>query len=74
MTQESITVLQGEKTAKIIEHLSNLYDISLNQAADIYYNSDTSILIEEGVADLHCRSEKYLAQCVWDEYTDDNSH
>lgn len=74
MTQESITVLQGEKTAKIIEHLSNLYNISLNQAADIYYNSDTSILIEEGVADLHCRSEKYLAQCVWDEYTDDNSN
>lgn len=67
MTQESITVLQGEKIAKIIENISSLYSISLDQAADIYYNSETSILIEEGVADLHCRSEKYLAQCIWDE-------
>ncbi len=68
MTQETITVLRGEKTAKIIEEISKKYTIPLNQAADIYYNSDTSTLIEEGVADLHCRSEKYLAQCVWDEY------
>lgn len=68
MTQESITVLRGEKTAKIIECISDTYELSLDTAADIYYNSTTSVLIEEGVADLHCRSEKYLAQCVWDEY------
>lgn len=70
MTQESITVLRGEKVARIIEHISNSYSVSLDKASDIYYNSDTSILIEEGVADLHCRSEKYLAQCVWDEYNE----
>ena len=68
MTQESITVLQGEKTARIIESISDRYKVSLEKATDIYYNSLTSVLIEEGVADLHCRSEKYLAQCVWDEY------
>ncbi len=68
MTTECITVLRGEKIAKIIENISQLYSISLDDAADIYYNSDTSILIEEGIADLHCRSEKYLAQCVWDEH------
>ena len=73
MTQESLTVLQGEKIAKIIEHISRLYSISLDLAADIYYNSETSILIEEGIADLHCRSEKYLAQCVWDEYIENRS-
>lgn len=69
MTQESITVLRGEKTAKIIENISNKYGVSFDEAADIYYNSSTSVLIEEGIADLHCRSEKYLAQCVWDEYS-----
>ena len=68
MTQESITVLRGEKVAKIIENISDRYSVSLDKASDIYYNSETAILIEEGVADLHCRSEKYLAQCVWDEY------
>ncbi len=68
MTQESITVLRGEKIARIIENISNLYSISLDEAADVYYTSDTSMLIEDGIADLHCRSEKYLAQCVWDEH------
>lgn len=52
----------------IIESISHRYKVSLDKATDIYYNSLTSLLIEEGVADLHCRSEKYLAQCVWDEY------
>lgn len=68
MTQESLTVLRGEKIAKIIENISERYEVSLDKATDIYYNSTTSLLIEEGIADLHCRSERYLAQCVWDEY------
>ena len=25
-------------------------------------------LIEDGIADLHCRSDKYLATIIWDEY------
>ena len=29
--------------------------------------SDTMQLMEEGVADLHCRSDKYLAEEVWRE-------
>ena len=74
MTQESLTVLRGEKVARIIENISDRYSLSLDKASDIYYNSDTSILIEEGVADLHCRSEKYLAQCVWDEYNENKLH
>ena len=40
----------------------------LNEATDIYYNSETANLIEEGVADLHCRSDKYLAEEVWLEH------
>ncbi|WP_302320640.1 hypothetical protein [uncultured Duncaniella sp.] len=32
------------------------------------YESETSDLIEEGVADLYCRSDKYLAILVWEEY------
>ena len=42
--------------------------MSLKEAADIYYMSQTSALIEEGFSDLHCRSPKYLATLVWEEY------
>lgn len=38
-----------------------MFGISIKDAADIYYESETAQLIEEKVADLHCRSEKYLA-------------
>ena len=68
MTNESETVLRSEKFANIILAICELYGVTPEKATDIFFNSDTSVLIEEGVADLHCRSEKYLAQCVWDEY------
>ncbi len=40
----------------------------LQDATDIYYESETANLIEEGIADLHCRSDKYLATEVWMEH------
>ncbi len=68
MSEESTTILRGDKCADIIQNISELAGISLEKATDIFYNSETSVLIEEGVADLHCRSSRYLAQCVWEEY------
>ena len=55
------------KCTKIIADLSEMYGISLERARDMFYHSQTSQLIEEKVADLHCRSDKYLATLVWDE-------
>lgn len=60
------TVMPG--CASIVLCLCELYGLSIAEAADIFYKSDTSLLIEQGVADLHCRSDKYLASLVWDEF------
>lgn len=70
MTEESRLAFIADKSANIIKSLCDLYGISLQDAADIYYQSDTSELIEEGVADLQCRSNKYLATIIWEEYQD----
>lgn len=67
MTEERL-YFQAQKSADVIKSIHELYGVSLEEAADIYYRSDTSSLIEEGISDLHCRSEKYLASLVWDEY------
>ena len=56
------------KVANVIMSLCEMYDLSMQDATDIYYRSETSRLIEEGVSDLQCRSEKYLATLVWDEF------
>lgn len=54
--------------------ICDLFNIPLQKATDIFYKSKTAELIEEGVADLQCRSDKYLATLVWEEYSDNLSH
>lgn len=68
MSEESKQVLRSAQCARIIVCISDMFGVSLADATDIYYNSETANLIEEGVADLRCRSDKYLAEEVWSEY------
>lgn len=71
ISEKSRQIILDRKIARIIEAYSVLYNVSLEEAADIYYNSVTSQLIEEGVADLHCRSDRYLAEEIWREVNED---
>lgn len=72
MSEESVQIIRSAQCARIIAAISKMYGISLTEATDIYYRSETSNLIEEGVSDLHCRSDKYLAEEVWNEYCEKN--
>jgi len=68
MSEETKQMMRGAQCARIIGCMSEIYGLTLQEATDIYYGSETANLIEEGVADLHCRSDKYLAEEVWNEY------
>ena len=68
MSEDSVQVIRSAQCARIISAISEMFGVSLIEATDIYYSSETSNLIEEGVSDLHCRSDKYLAEEVWNEY------
>ena len=68
MSEEGKQVLRGAQCARIIVCISEMFGVSFDDATDIYYRSETSNMIEEGVADLHCRSDKYLAEEVWREF------
>ena len=70
MTDETAIVLRGEKNAGIIRSMCELYGLDMETSTDIFYKSDTLILIEDKVSDLHCRSDKYLATLVMDEYNE----
>lgn len=61
------------KYARIIAAISELYGVSLEEAMDIFYKSPLLPLIEEGVADLHCRSDHYLAEEIWREQNIDST-
>ena len=71
MNDETKQIMRSAKCARIITCISNMHNISLNEATDVFYNSDTANMIEEGIADLQCRSDKYLAEEIWDEYQSD---
>ena len=68
MTDDTKHIILDNKYARIIKELSGMYNIGMDEAADIFYNSELLPLIENGVADLHCRSDKYLACEIWREY------
>lgn len=70
MTESSNSrqVILDRKIARIISLYSKIYDVSLEEATELYYKSETAKMIEEGVADLHCRSDRYLADELYLEY------
>ena len=69
MMEESKTVLRAKKNARIIESICKLYDISVQEATDMYYRSYVAMYVEDGTADFHCRSDKYLATMVWEDFS-----
>ncbi|MBR6368249.1 MAG: DUF3791 domain-containing protein [Bacteroidaceae bacterium] len=74
MNEDSKQIIRSTQCARIISRINEMYGVSLDEATDIYYNSETANMIEDGVADLHCRSEKYLAEEVWKEYQETMVH
>ncbi len=62
-------ILLQMKYARIIECFSEKVNITLAEALDFFYNSRTCRLVHEGVSDMHCMSDDYLAEELADEYT-----
>ncbi len=61
------TILQM-KYARIVAIFAEETGVNLEDALSFFYSSDTYKLISEGVADMHCRSDKYLADELIIEY------
>ena len=49
------------KYARIIEILAQQLHLTREEAMELFDNSPVFELIDKGVADLHCRSDQYLA-------------
>ena len=55
-------ILRDMKYSRIIGLISEKQNISLEEAMDILYTSPLFEIIDDGTADLICRSEIYLAE------------
>ena len=54
--------LIGHKCAGVINAYAELAGISLRNAFDTFYKSNLYIEIINGISDMHCRSDGYLAE------------
>jgi hypothetical protein len=54
--------LVGHKCANVIEAYAELAGIPLREAFDIFYKSNLYVEIVNGISDMHCRSDGYLAE------------
>ncbi len=59
---EANRIILDMKYARVINILADRLGLSLEEAMDLFYNSPLFELIDKGTADLHCRSDQYLAE------------
>lgn len=68
--EDSKSILIQAKNARIIAILADKFAGSIDKAMEVFYNSVTAQMIQDGIADLHCRSDHYLAEEIYREYTE----
>lgn len=56
------------KYGRIVERFAQLSGLSLEDALGFFYESKTYELISQGVSDMHCLSDYYLADELMLEY------
>ena len=61
-------VLLQKKYSRVIELFARQQGISLDAALDFFYHSEVYQLIRDGVSDMHCMSDAYLAEELEQEY------
>lgn len=61
-------ILLQKKYCRVIERFAGEQDISLDAALDFFYRSEVYQLVRDGVSDMHCMSDAYLAEELELEY------
>ena len=63
-------ILLQKKYSRVIECFAKQKGISLDAALDFFYHSQVYQLIRDGVSDMHCMSDEYLAEELEQEYAE----
>lgn len=61
-------ILLQKKYARVIECFADKIGLSLSDALDFFYRSEVYQLMHDGVSDMHCMSDAYLADELQMEY------
>lgn len=61
-------ILLQKKYSRVIECFAKRQGISLDKALNFFYHSEVYQLVRDGVSDMHCMSDAYLAEELGQEY------
>ena len=61
-------ILLQKKYARVVERFAKRTALPLGVALDFFYDSEVYKLVREGVSDMHCMSDGYLADELKLEY------
>lgn len=61
-------ILLQKKYSRVIECFAKQHGFSLDAALEFFYHSEVYQLIRDGVSDMHCMSDAYLADELEEEY------
>lgn len=61
-------ILLQKKYVRIVDKFAQKSNLTLDAALDFFYQSILYTLMHEGVSDMHCMSDDYLADELIDEY------
>lgn len=62
-------VLLQKKYARIVERYAQRYQMPVEKALELFYDSELYQLVSNGVSDLHCMSDEYLVEELHDEWS-----
>lgn len=65
-------ILLQRKSSRVIEEFAKRTNITLDEALDFFYKSHEYELLRQGIADLHCMSDGYIAEDLCIEYDEGN--
>lgn len=65
-------ILLQKKYARVIEAFAKKTGLTLDSALDFFYHSQVYRFMQEGVSDMHCMSDTYLADELEIEYNSIN--
>lgn len=57
---EANSVLLQKKYARIVALFAEQMQLTLDEALEFFYRSETYQELRAGIADLHCRSDQYI--------------
>lgn len=57
---EANSVLLQKKYVRIVASFAEQMQLTLDEALEFFYRSETYQELRDGIADLHCRSDQYI--------------